>query len=242
MEMGKIPNNSLEIKNKTSIYFIQGVKDCIPTILGYLSIGFACGILSKSCGLTFVEAIGMSIFIYAGSAQFIASSMILSNASIASIILTIFFVNFRHLFMSASLAPYFKKNSLLENLSIGVLLTNETFLVASAEGMKKKHINYWWMMGLNIIAYLNWVLATGIGVLLGSIIPDYKVLGLDFSLTAMFVGLLISTIKDNVKISKAIIIVTVSMIVLLISVQIVSTSAGVIIAAVIGALIGVVIK
>src|SRR5471030_3173643 len=159
MEMEKIPNNSLEIKNKTSIYFIQGVKDCIPTIFGYLSIGFACGILSKSCGLTFVEAIGMSIFIYAGSAQFIASSMILSNASIASIILTIFFVNFRHLFMSASLAPYFKKNSLLENLSIGVLLTDETFLVASAEGMKKKHINYWWMMGLNIIAYLNWVLA-----------------------------------------------------------------------------------
>jgi len=243
MEMEKIPNNSLEIKNKTSTYyFIQGVKDCIPTIFGYLSIGFACGILSKSCGLTFAEAIGMSIFIYAGSAQFIASSMILSNASIASIILTIFFVNFRHLFMSASLAPYFKKNSLLENLSIGVLLTDETFLVASAEGMKKKHINYWWMMGLNIIAYLNWVLATGIGVLLGSIITDYKVLGLDFALTAMFVGLLISTIKDNVKISKAIIIVTVSMMVLLISVQIVSTSAGVIIAAVIGALIGVVIK
>jgi len=61
MEMEKISNNLLEIKNKTSIYFIQGVKDCIPTIFGYLSIGFACGILSKSCGLTFVEAIGMSI-------------------------------------------------------------------------------------------------------------------------------------------------------------------------------------
>ena len=97
MKAEEISKNSLEIKNKTSTYyFIQGVKDCIPTIFGYLSIGFACGILSKSCGLTFVEAVGMSIFVYAGSAQFIASSMILSNASIASIILSIFFVNFRH--------------------------------------------------------------------------------------------------------------------------------------------------
>ena len=243
MEVGKISNNSLEINNKTSTYyFIQGVKDCIPTIFGYLSIGFSCGILSKSCGLTFAEAVGMSIFVYAGSAQFIASSMILSNASITSIILSIFFINFRHLFMSASLAPYFKENSLLKNLSIGVLLTDETFLVAAAEGFNRKKINYFWMIGLNIVAYINWIIATGIGVLLGSIIPDYKVFGLDFALIAMFIGLLISAIKDNIKLNKAIIIIITTIMVLIISMQIVSTSAGVIIAAVIGALIGVVIK
>jgi len=236
-------NSSINIQNKTNTYyFIQGVKDCIPTIFGYLSIGFACGILSKSCGLTFIEAVGMSIFLYAGSAQFIASSMILSNASIASIILSIFFVNFRHIFMSASLAPYFKGNSLLKNISIGILLTDETFLVAAAEGFNKKKINYFWMMGLNIVAYINWILATGIGVLLGSIIPDYKVFGLDFALTAMFIGLLISAVKGNIKLNKAIIIIITTIIVLIISIQIVSTSAGVIIAAVIGSLIGVVIK
>lgn len=45
MELGKIPNDSLEIKNKNnSYYFIQGVKDCIPTIFGYISLGLACGI------------------------------------------------------------------------------------------------------------------------------------------------------------------------------------------------------
>ena len=243
METEEESNSSINIQNKTNTYyFIQGVKDCIPTIFGYLSIGFACGILSKSCGLTFIEAVGMSIFLYAGSAQFIASSMILSNASIASIILSIFFVNFRHLFMSASLAPYFKGNSLLKNISIGILLTDETFLVAAAEGFNKKKINYFWMMGLNIVAYINWILATGIGVLLGSIIPDYKVFGLDFALTAMFIGLLISAVKGNIKLNKAIIIIITTIIVLIISIQIVSTSAGVIIAAVIGSLIGVVIK
>lgn len=243
MEIEERTQNSLEIEGKGNArHFVQGVKACIPTIFGYLSIGFACGILSKSCGLTFAEAVGMSIFVYAGSAQFIASSMILSNASIVSIIATIFFVNFRHLFMSAALAPYFKKNSFLKNLSIGVLLTDETFLVAAAEGFNRKKINYFWMLGLNITAYLNWAVATGIGVMLGSIIPDYKVFGLDFALTAMFIGLLISSIKGSLKINKAMIIIITSVITLMLSTQIVATSAGIIIAAIVGALIGVVVK
>jgi 4-azaleucine resistance transporter AzlC len=243
MEVEERTQNPLEIDGKeNNYYFVQGIKACIPTIFGYLSIGFACGILSKSCGLTFAEAVGMSIFVYAGSAQFIASSMILSNASVISIIATIFFVNFRHLFMSAALAPYFKKNSFLKNLSVGVLLTDETFLVAAAEGFNRKKINYFWMLGLNITAYLNWAIATGIGVMLGSIIPDYKVLGLDFALTAMFIGLLISSIEGSLKINKAMIIIIVSVITLMLSTKIVATSAGIIIAAIAGALIGVVVK
>lgn len=243
MELEKVQDNSLKMKKKdNTYYFIQGVKDCIPTLLGYLSIGITCGILSKSCGLTLWQAMGMSAFVYGGSSQFIASSMILSAVSIPSIVFTIFLVNFRHLFLSASIAPYFKKNSILKNLFIGALLTDETFGVASAEGFKNKKINNFWMVGLNIIAYINWVIATGIGVLIGSVIPDYKVLGLDFALTAMFIGLLISAIKGNLKVRKAIVIIITSVVVLIVSTQVLSTSVGVILSAIIGALVGVVIK
>ncbi|WP_297428766.1 AzlC family ABC transporter permease [Clostridium sp.] len=243
MELGKIPDNSYKREEKNNLdYFIQGIKDCIPTIFGYLSLGLACGVLGKSCGLTIWEAMGMSAFVYGGSSQFIASSMILSSASVPSIIFTIFFVNFRHLFMSASIAPYFKKNSLLKNLFIGLLLTDETFAVASEEGIRKNKINNLWMIGLNITAYINWIVATGIGVLLGSVIPDYKAFGLDFALTAMFIGLLISAIRINLKIKEAIIIIFTAVIILIISTKFVSTSIGVIIAAISGALIGVVIK
>lgn len=243
MELGQPSNNNLKMEdNIDDNYFWQGVKDCIPTIFGYLSLGFTCGVVSKSCGLTFLEAVGMSAFVYGGSSQFIAASMIMSAASIPSIILTIFLVNLRHLFLSASIAPYFKKNSFFKNLFIGALLTDETFVVASSEGMNKKRLNNSWMIGLNITAYINWSIATGIGVILGNLIPDYKTLGLDFALTAMFIGLLISSIKGNVKAKKAIIIIITSIITLIISIQMVSSSVGVIIAAVAGALIGVVIK
>lgn len=221
--------------------FIKGIKDCIPTIFGYLSIGIACGILCRSCNVTFWQAIGMSTFIYAGSAQFISAGMMFSGLPVISIIFTIFFVNLRHIFMSASMAPYFKNNSLIKNLLIGALLTDETFLVASTEGINNKKIDYWWMMGLNIAAYLNWIIATGIGVLIGNLIPDYKMFGLDFALTAMFVGLLISSI-ENIKLKKSIIIILTSIIILILSTKFVSTSLGVIIAAIFGALVGIFIK
>lgn len=243
MELDKKENILLETEEVSSkYYFIKGVKDCIPTIFGYLSLGLTCGIVCKSCGLTFWEAVGTSVFIYGGSSQFIAASMIAAYASVSSVIFTIFFVNFRHLFLSAAMSPYFKKNSFLKNLFIGSLLTDETFLVASSEGIKNQKINNWWMIGLNITAYLNWVIATGIGFLMGNIISDYKAFGLDFALTSMFIGLLISAIKGNVKVKKAVIIIVTSMIILILSTKIVSTSTGVIIAAFSGALIGVVVK
>ncbi|MBP2630179.1 MAG: branched-chain amino acid permease [Firmicutes bacterium] len=222
--------------------FMQGAKDCIPTIFGYLSIGFTCGVVSKSCGLTFWETTGMSTFIYAGSSQFIAASMILSALSAPSIIFTIFLVNLRHLFMSAALAPYFQKNSFWQNFSIGTLLTDETFVVASSMGIKKSHLSYAWMTGLNLTAYLNWILATGIGVLFGSLIPNYEVFGLDFALTAMFIGLLASSIKDNIVLSKSLFIIFSTIIILVGSTYFVSTNTSVLIAALIGALIGMVIK
>ena len=234
--------NLVEKEEKSNkYYFIKGIKDCIPTIFGYISIGIACGVLSKSCDLSLGETLGMSAFIYAGSSQFIAAGMIASKASILSIVVTIFFVNLRHIFMSASMAPYFKKNSFCKNLSLGVLLTDETFLVAADEGAKNKKINFWWMTGLNMAAYINWVVATGIGVLIGSLIPDYKLFGLDFALTAMFIGLLISAV-ENTKIKKAVCIISASISSLLLCTLVMSTNTGVIVSAVIGAVVGLFIK
>lgn len=238
-EQNRKLNKKEETGNKD--YFIKGIKDCLPTIFGYISIGIACGVLSKSCNLTLSETLGMSTFIYAGSSQFIAAGMIASKASVLSIVVTIFFVNLRHIFMSASMAPYFKKNSFVKNLSLGALLTDETFLVAADEGYKNKNINFWWMTGLNIAAYLNWVVATGFGVLIGDLIPDYKAFGLDFALTAMFIGLLISSL-ENTRLKKAVLIISASIISLLLCTTFMSTNTGVIVSAVIGAGTGIIIK
>jgi len=170
--------------------FYKGVKDCVPTLLGYLSIGFAAGIIAKSAGLTIAEIGLLSTLVYAGSAQFIFAGMIAANHSAAGIVITIFFVNLRHLLLSAALSPYFRKLTPFKNMLIGSLLTDETFGVATNQIAKENQIHPSWMHGLNLTAYLNWIAANLAGAYMGQWITNPEQWGLDFALPAMFIGLL----------------------------------------------------
>lgn len=221
--------------------FLSGIKDCIPTILGYLSIGFACGVVSKSCGLSIFQATAMSALIYAGSSQFIASSMIMSLASIPNIILAIFLVNLRYLLMSTSIAPYFKNNSTIKNIISGILLTDETFALAILKGKHDNNINFKWMLGVNIVAYLNWILANFLGAFLGSLVYNYKAFGLDFALPAMFIGLLVSSLKQSNNMKHS--LTMISFVIFSFSILIIffSTNTSIMIASLLGALLGMVI-
>jgi 4-azaleucine resistance transporter AzlC len=171
--------------------FMEGVRDCLPTVLGYLSIGFAAGVIGKTSGLSLVEITLMSLFVYAGSAQFIMSGMLAVGSSSAAITVTVFLVNLRHLLMSAALAPYFRHLPAWKNALLGAQLTDETFGVASTRLEREGRGSGWWMLGLNVTAHVNWVLATAIGALFGQWIDDPQEYGLDFALPAMFIGLLV---------------------------------------------------
>jgi 4-azaleucine resistance transporter AzlC len=179
--------------------FLQGIKDCIPTLLGYLSIGFAAGIIEKTAGLSLAETALMALLLYAGSAQFIIAGMISTTNSAAAIIITVFFVNLRHILLSAALSPYFRHLSPLKNMLIGSLLTDETFGVAINRAADKPQLSEKWMHGLNLAAYLNWFAANIAGALLGQWIVNPQRFGLDFALPAMFIGLLVLHISSRGK-------------------------------------------
>lgn len=174
----------------TSGKFMEGVRDCLPTVLGYLSIGFAAGVIGHTSGLSAAEITLMSLLVYAGSAQFIMAGMFAVGSPALAVIMTVFLVNLRHLLMSASLAPYFRHLPVWKNFILGAQMTDETFGVASTRLSGEEKGSGSWMLGLNVTAQANWVLATGIGALFGQFIEDPKALGLDFALPAMFIGLL----------------------------------------------------
>ena len=71
------------------------IKDTLPTVFGYIGIGMAFGIIASSAGFNPIIVGAMSLFIYAGSAQFITVSMLSSSFPILSIILATFLVNSR---------------------------------------------------------------------------------------------------------------------------------------------------
>jgi 4-azaleucine resistance transporter AzlC len=222
--------------------FWQGVKDCVPTLLGYLSIGLAAGVVGNTSGLSLTEIALMSALLYAGSGQFIAAGMIAASSSISAIIFTIFFINLRHLLLSAAIAPHFRGQSLRNNLLIGSQLTDETFGVAMNQVSHGKRIGYRWMLGLNITAYLNWLLATVAGGLLGKWIPHPEAYGLDFALPAMFIGLLVLQMNSSGKILIQIIVALSSVLIVIGASYLIPGSMGIIVAAVLSATLGVVFE
>ena len=86
----------------------EGVIAGWPICLGYIPIGMAFGVLAQKAGLTPIEIGMMSILVFAGSAQFIAVSMLTAGASATAIIATTFVVNLRHVLMSSALAVYLR--------------------------------------------------------------------------------------------------------------------------------------
>lgn len=177
--------------NSPNDSFIQGVKDCVPTLLGYISIGLAFGVVGSASGLSVLEIALLTILIYAGSAQFIFCALLLTSSPASAIIVTIFVVNLRHLLMSLTLAPHFTRYSMLRNVGFGTLLTDETFGVAVTKQMQTGKLYGKWMDGLNLTAYIFWILSCVTGAFLGQWVANPEQWGLDFALVAMFVALLV---------------------------------------------------
>ncbi|WP_125764743.1 AzlC family ABC transporter permease [Companilactobacillus hulinensis] len=220
--------------------FHDGIKSCLPTVLGYLGIGFSFGIVGINSHLNLFEITLMSAIVYGGSSQFVMCGLLLANTSITGIVMTVFLVNLRHLLMSMTASPHFREESLLSNISIGSLLTDESFAVFSTTVAQEKHFSLRWMEGLNVTAYITWIVATFLGGLVGNFISNPEQFGLDFALTAMFAGLFLTQFewelsKSMKKSISVVLTVTISLIILL---YFFSSSVAVIISALLGCFVG----
>lgn len=180
----------------------DGVEAAWPVCLGYVPIGLALGVLAQQAGLTPFEIGLMSLLVFAGSAQFIAVSMLAGGAFIP-IIITVFTVNLRHLLMSSSLAVH------LRGLSLGRLslfaygITDESFALNMT---RFREANWDWRRALvlNHAANLAWVSSTFIGGYGGQFIPA-GAFGIDYALPAMFICLLVFQLRGAIYMTVAII-------------------------------------
>ena len=169
--------------------FREGLRDAIPTALGYASIGLACGVVSVNSGISAVEMGLMSLFVYAGSAQFVICAMILAGAPLLSIAVTVFFVNLRNFLMCLHATTIFQGNRLGSNILIGSFVTDESYAVLLRKHIEDKQSAPSWMYGNNLAGYASWVTCTTLCNLIGGLIPNPEQFGLDFALVAMFVGI-----------------------------------------------------
>lgn len=205
----------------------------------------AFGIIASSAGLNIFLVGAMSLFIYAGSAQFITVSMLSAGAPIISIVIATFLVNSRMILMSMSVATFFKEYSLFKNISIGTFLTDESY----ALGMNKQNytngkLSYEWFNTANIISYMTWGISSVVGALLGSVVKNPYGLGLDFALVAMFIGLLYLQVISDFTIKKKVQVIVIIIVLFLVyfGMIILPSNVLIIIVTLIGCTIGVVLK
>ncbi len=141
----------------------------------------------------------MSLFVFAGSSQFIAAGLIASGTGTFIIIATTLIVNLRHALYSATLAPHMKHLPQKWLLPLGFWLTDESFVVVAQRYQEKDNSphKHWFFLGSAVFMYTNWQLCTYIGLRAGQSIEDPLSWGLDFAMVVTFIGMLVPLIKDK---------------------------------------------
>ncbi len=179
--------------------FWAGVKDTFPLVVGAIPFGIIFGAVAVTNGLTPTGAMAMSAFVFAGSAQFIASGLVAGGAGTAMIILTTLVVNLRHALYSASLAPHMKHLPQRWLAPLGFWLTDESFAVVIARYSRADDspFKHWYFLGSAVFMYINWNLCTYIGLRAGQAIPDVRGLGLDFAMVVTFIGIVVPLVKSR---------------------------------------------
>lgn len=171
----------------------------IPVMCGYIFLGIAFGVVLTGAGFGPQWALFMSGAVYAGSMQFVMVPLMASGASLVTMAVTALFVNFRHVFYGLSFVEAFKKLKSKPYMIFG--LTDETYSVLCGcknEDPDEKMIKSWPLITLFDQCY--WVTGSLIGAFLGSVIK-YDLTGIDFSMTALFVVILVDQVRKNIKLA-----------------------------------------
>jgi 4-azaleucine resistance transporter AzlC len=179
--------------------FFRGARDSLPLVIGAIPFGIIFGTLSGSAGLSVAGTMGMSLFVFAGSAQFIAMGLVAAGTAWPMIVLTTFVVNFRHLLYTATLLPHLQNLPRRWQAILAFGLTDETFAVAVGrwrKGDASPH-KHWYQLGSMVYMYTNWNLCTLIGIVAGRMLQDIAGWGLDFAMVAAFIGMVMPYLKDR---------------------------------------------
>lgn len=193
MEGGFYGKKDIELKE-----FIKGMKDGVPIALGYISVSFAFGIMAVSGGLTWWEALLISLTNLTSAGQFAGLNIMLAAGSAMEMAVTQLVINLRYSLMSISLSQKVDKSmNGIWRWILGFGITDEIFAVAQGRAGK---INRRYMAGLVIVPVIGWSLGTFLGAVCGNILPAIISNALSVALYGMFIAIVVPNMRKDRKV------------------------------------------
>ena len=161
----------------------------LPICFGFLFLGMSYGFLMHSKGFPFVYPLFMSLFIFAGSMEFVTVNLLLSAFHPLSAFLLALMVNARHLFYGISMLDKYK-NCGPKKFYLIYGMCDESFSINCAVTPPPEIDRGWFMFFVTLLNHIYWVSGATLGALLGYVI-HFDTTGIEFVMTALFVVMLV---------------------------------------------------
>ena len=163
----------------------------VPVLCGYLVLGIAFGVLLQQAGFGIWWALFTSLFVYAGSMQFVLVNLLSGGASLLYTAMMTLMINFRFLFYGLSLIERFRGMGAAKPYMIHTL-SDETYSLLCLNDSDDKRL----MLCIGALNQCYWIIGSVLGTLLGAVIP-FDTTGIDFAMTALFVVILVEQWKQS---------------------------------------------
>ena len=167
----------------------------LPICVGFLFLGMSYGFMMRSKGFSFLYPLFMSMFIFAGSMEFVTVNLLLSAFHPLSAFFLALMVNARHLFYCISMLGKYK-NVGWKKFYLIYGMCDETFSVNCTAKIPEDVDKGWFMFFVTLLNQIYWVGGATLGALLGYVI-HFDTTGIEFVMTALFVVMFLNQWEEK---------------------------------------------
>ena len=174
--------------------FSQGMRDMSSVAPGLAAWGMMTGVAMIKSGMSLVEAVAMTLLVYAGSSQLAAIPLIAAGAPVIVIWATGFCVNLRFVVFSAHMRPYLMHLSRPWRLLAGYVTADISYVMFTKrfhqppQTAAERQTQLAYLMGGCATNWSSWQVASLLGIFLAHSVPAHWGLGFAGILALLGVG------------------------------------------------------
>jgi predicted branched-subunit amino acid permease len=185
--------------------FLSGCRDIAPVLVGTVPFGFVAGVAAVGAGMTPLQGIALSLFVFSGIAQLVVAQLVAVHSPVLVTIAAALVVGLRFLMYSAALSPHLAHLPVRWRLPLTYLMTDQVF------GMGVKRFGesgdgghrHWHLLGIGITLWAFWQASVVAGAVLGAQVP--AAWSLDFVVTLSFLTILVPAVRTRADIAAAVV-------------------------------------